>query len=124
MLSLDQWLAYQTRVHPQTIDLGLDRLRQVLDRLPIGGNPRCRHHRRRHQWQGLGERLLRGDPVGRGYRVGTFTSPHLRDYRERIRIHDAEVTAEEAGVGFREKSRRRAASFRLLSSSSIPWRRF
>ena len=30
-----------------------------------------------------------------GYRVGTFTSPHLRDYRERIRIHDAEVSADD-----------------------------
>ncbi len=26
-----------------------------------------------------------------GYRVGTFTSPHLRDYRERIRIDDEKV---------------------------------
>jgi dihydrofolate synthase/folylpolyglutamate synthase len=30
-----------------------------------------------------------------GYRVGSFTSPHLRDYRERIRVHDAFVSAEE-----------------------------
>ena len=30
-----------------------------------------------------------------GYRVGTFTSPHLRDYRERIRI-DGEEVAEAA----------------------------
>ncbi len=30
-----------------------------------------------------------------GFRVGTFTSPHLRDYRERIRIHDRLVSAAE-----------------------------
>ena len=35
-----------------------------------------------------------------GYRVGTFTSPHLRDYRERIRIHDALVGAEELVAAF------------------------
>ena len=29
-----------------------------------------------------------------GHRVGTFTSPHLRDYRERIRVHDAMVSSE------------------------------
>ena len=29
--SLEQWLAHQSQVHPQTIDLGLDRLRQVVD---------------------------------------------------------------------------------------------
>ena len=33
MRSLEQWLAYQTQVHPQAIDLGLERLRVVLDRL-------------------------------------------------------------------------------------------
>jgi dihydrofolate synthase/folylpolyglutamate synthase len=35
-----------------------------------------------------------------GYRVGTFTSPHLRDYRERIRIHDRLVTADELVAAF------------------------
>ncbi len=33
MRSLEQWLAYQAQVHPQAIDLGLERLRVVLDRL-------------------------------------------------------------------------------------------
>jgi len=33
MRSLDQWLAYQAQVHPQAIDLGLERLRVVLERL-------------------------------------------------------------------------------------------
>ena len=31
--SLEQWLAYQSQLHPRTIDLGLDRLRQVQGRL-------------------------------------------------------------------------------------------
>ena len=35
-----------------------------------------------------------------GYRVGTFTSPHLRDYRERIRIHDRLVSADELVSAF------------------------
>ena len=35
-------------------------------------------------------RLLRQSILrAAGYRVGIFTSPHLRDYRERIRIHGA-----------------------------------
>ena len=33
MRSLEQWLAYQTQVHPQAIDLGLERLQAVLERL-------------------------------------------------------------------------------------------
>jgi dihydrofolate synthase/folylpolyglutamate synthase len=88
MRSLEQWLAYQAQVHPQAIDLGLDRLRAVLRRL---------------QWQqssvpvvtvagtnGKGSVSTYCASVLRcaGFRVGTFTSPHLRDYRERIRVHD------------------------------------
>ncbi len=92
--SLEQWLAYQVQVHPQAIDLGLDRLRQVLERLgwrqprvPVitvaGTNGKG-------SVTGFCAAIMRAA----GYRVGTFTSPHLRDYRERIRIHDARVSAE------------------------------
>ncbi len=66
MRSLEQWLAYQTQVHPQAIDLGLDRLRVVLERLAVAAATGPGHHRRRHQRQGLGQRLLRGHPERRG----------------------------------------------------------
>src|ERR1700736_5240070 len=86
MPSLEQWLAYQTQVHPQSIDLGLDRLRLVLDRLgwrqpkvPVitvaGTNGKG-------PVSGYCAAIL----AAAGHRVGTFTSPHLRDYRYRIRI--------------------------------------
>jgi dihydrofolate synthase / folylpolyglutamate synthase len=88
MRSLEQWLAYQAQVHPQAIDLGLDRLQTVLERL---------------QWRkpqipvitiagtnGKGSVSAYCASILRAanYRVGTFTSPHLRDYRERIHVHD------------------------------------
>lgn len=100
MRSLEQWLAYQTQVHPQAIDLGLERLRVVLDRL---------------QWQqprvpvitiagtnGKGSVSAYCAAILRaaGYRVGTFTSPHLRDYRERIQLHDRWVHAAELTEAF------------------------
>jgi dihydrofolate synthase / folylpolyglutamate synthase len=86
MRSLEQWLAYQTQVHPQSIDLSLERLRVVLDRL---------------QWRrpripvitvagtnGKGSVSAYCTAIlgAAGYAVGAFTSPHLRDYRERIRL--------------------------------------
>ncbi len=48
-----------------------------------------------------------------GFRVGTFTSPHLRDYRERIRIHDRLVERRGAGARHSSESRRRAATVGL-----------
>ena len=84
--SLEAWLAYQTEVHSQPIDLGLGRLRTVLDRLgwrqptvpviTVGGT------------NGKGSVAAYCCAIlgAAGHRVGGFTSPHLRDYRERIRI--------------------------------------
>jgi dihydrofolate synthase / folylpolyglutamate synthase len=95
MRSLEQWLAYQTQVHPQAIDLGLDRLRVVLDRLQwrqpsvpvitVAGT----------NGKGSVSAYCAAIMAAAGYRVGTLTSPHLRDYRERIRIHDRLATADE-----------------------------
>jgi dihydrofolate synthase / folylpolyglutamate synthase len=93
--SLEQWLAHQTQVHPQAIDLGLDRSKRVLERLrwrqpsvpviTVGGT----------NGKGSVTAYCAGILTAAGYRVGTFTSPHLRDYRERIRVHDRLVTSEE-----------------------------
>jgi dihydrofolate synthase / folylpolyglutamate synthase len=93
MRSLDQWLAYQAQVHPQAIDLSLDRLRLVLERLQwrqpqipvitVAGT----------NGKGSVSAFCASILSAAGYRVGTFTSPHLRDYRERIRIHEAHPSA-------------------------------
>jgi dihydrofolate synthase/folylpolyglutamate synthase len=100
MRSLEQWLAYQTQVHPQAIDLGLDRLRIVLDRLQwrqpsvpvitVAGT----------NGKGSVSAYCAAIMGAAGYRVGTLTSPHLRDYRERLRIHDRLVTADELVEAF------------------------
>src|SRR5277367_3143576 len=100
MRSLEQWLAYQTQVHPQAIDLGLDRLRVVLDRLQwrqprvpvitIAGT----------NGKGSVTAFCAAILSAAGNRVGMFTSPHLRDYRERIRLHDRCVYADELVTAF------------------------
>ena len=46
-------------------------------------------------------RLLDAILRASGYRVGTFTSPHLIDYNERIRVDGAEVSDGIAGRGVR-----------------------
>jgi len=95
MRSLEQWLAYQTQVHPQAIDLGLDRLHVVLERLrwrqpqipviTVAGT----------NGKGSVSAYCAAIMSAAGLRVGTFTSPHLRSYQERIRIHDRLARADE-----------------------------
>ena len=100
MRSLEQWLAYQTQVHPQAIDLGLDRLHVVLERLrwrqpqipviTVAGT----------NGKGSVSAYCAAIMSAAGLRVGTFTSPHLRSYQERIRIHDRLARADELTAAF------------------------
>ena len=90
--TLADWLAYQEQLHPRTIDLGLDRLRRVLARLQwqpptcpvitVGGT----------NGKGSCVALLESILSAGGYRVGTFTSPHLLRYNERIRVASQEIS--------------------------------
>src|ERR1700723_761093 len=100
MRSLDQWLAYQAQVQPQAIDLGLERLRVVLERLewrqPTVPVITVAGTNGKGSVSAYCAAILRAA----GYKVGTFTSPHLRDYRERVLIHDRLAHAEELVAAF------------------------
>lgn len=87
-------------MHPQSIDLGLGRLAQVLDRLhwsqprvpviTIAGT----------NGKGSVAAYCAAILGAAGLKVGTFTSPHLRDYRERIRVQESWVSAETLAWAF------------------------
>ena len=89
--TLDDWLCYQERLHPQGIELGLTRVVAVRDRLglkvdfpviTVGGT----------NGKGSTCAMLEAILSCAGYRVGCYTSPHLIDYNERVRIAQAPVT--------------------------------
>ncbi len=109
MRSLEQWLAYQAQVHPQAIDLGLERLRVVLERLKwrqpsvpvitVAGT----------NGKGSVSAFCAAILNAAGFKTGTFTSPHLRDYRERIRVHDRLASAAELVAAFEKIEAARAS---------------
>jgi dihydrofolate synthase/folylpolyglutamate synthase len=84
--TLADWLAWQENLHPQAIDLGLARVARVFDRMDsrgalpftitVGGT------------NGKGSCVAMLDAILRhaGYKVGTYTSPHILRYNERICI--------------------------------------
>lgn len=83
--SLDRWLAHIERLHPATIELGLDRVRGVAQRLglqlsctviTVGGT----------NGKGSTCAMLEAILLEAGYRVGMYTSPHLVDFVERARV--------------------------------------
>jgi len=88
--SLAAWLAYLETLHPKAIALGLERVRDVLGRLPahidcpvitVGGT------------NGKGSTCAMLESIYRsaGYATGLYASPHLLRYNERIRIRGAEA---------------------------------
>ncbi|MBC8118184.1 MAG: bifunctional folylpolyglutamate synthase/dihydrofolate synthase, partial [Burkholderiaceae bacterium] len=89
--SLESWLARIERLHAKPIDLGLDRVRAVANRLDLrldvptivvaGTN-------------GKGSTCAMLDSILRaaGYRVGLYTSPHLLRFNERARVDGADVS--------------------------------
>ncbi|HWI80268.1 MAG TPA: bifunctional tetrahydrofolate synthase/dihydrofolate synthase [Ramlibacter sp.] len=93
MKTLPEWLAWCERLHPQTIELGLARVKAVADRLQIrfdaavisvaGTNGK-----------GSTCAMLEAIALQAGYRTGVYTSPHLIDFEERCRIHGEIVKAE------------------------------
>lgn len=89
--TLEEWLAYLERIHPKSIEMGLERItrvKQALELAPqfpvvtVGGT----------NGKGSVCAMLEAILVRAGYRVGCYTSPHLLRYNERVRINREEVT--------------------------------
>ncbi len=86
MNSLASWLAHCERLHPQQIDMGLDRVRTVAERMGLsfacpvitvaGTNGK-----------GSTCAMLEACLLEAGYRTGVYTSPHLVHFQERCRVH-------------------------------------
>jgi len=84
--TLADWLALLETMHPKAIDMGLDRVARVKERLDIqfdcpviivGGT----------NGKGSTCAMLESILLHAGYRVGLYTSPHLLDFNERARIN-------------------------------------
>jgi len=98
--TLAEWLAYQERVHPRSIELGLERVREVWRRM--GAQPPGRRVITVGGTNGKGSTvaLLEAMLHAAGRRVGCYTSPHLLHYNERVRIHGRDVSDEQLVASF------------------------
>jgi len=89
--TLAEWLAYQEGVNPHSIELGLDRVSRVWQRMGAEAPGRCVITVGGTNGKGSTVALLEAMLAAAGRRVGCYTSPHLLHYNERVRIggHDA-----------------------------------
>jgi dihydrofolate synthase/folylpolyglutamate synthase len=90
--TLDDWLAHCEQIHPKGIDMGLERVRKVAQRLGLafkcpvimvaGTNGK-----------GSTCAMLEAVLMEAGYRTGVYSSPHLVHFEERGRIRGDVVSA-------------------------------
>lgn len=84
--TLDDWLAWQTTLHAREIELGLDRISEVAKRLDLLDCPFTVITVAGTNGKGSTVAMLSAILHHAGYKVGTYTSPHIIHYNERIRI--------------------------------------
>ena len=101
--SLAAWLAYAEGLHTRGIDLGLDRLRMVAQRL----EPELRFSIPVFTVAGTNGKgstcaMLESILSASGYKVGLYTSPHLVDFEERCRLDGRPVSQEVLVDAFRK----------------------
>ncbi|HYE71560.1 MAG TPA: bifunctional tetrahydrofolate synthase/dihydrofolate synthase, partial [Aquabacterium sp.] len=90
--TLDDWLAHCERLHPKTIDMTLDRVNAVRDRLGLGFSVPVISVAGTN---GKGSTCAMLECIGlqAGYRVGLYIKPHLVHFEERCRINGASIAA-------------------------------
>jgi len=96
---LSEWLAWLETLSPKEIDLGLDRVEQILSRLKL--------HRPDHVLliagtNGKGSSVAMASALlsAAGKQVGAYTSPHINRYNERIVIDGVECSDAEIIAAF------------------------
>ena len=92
MKTLSEWLAHCESLHPHAIDMGLDRVRLVAQKLQLalkvpvitvaGTNGK-----------GSTCAMLEAIYLQAGYKTGVYTSPHLVHFEERCRLQGESPSA-------------------------------
>ncbi|WP_307553024.1 bifunctional tetrahydrofolate synthase/dihydrofolate synthase [Xanthomonas sacchari] len=100
MNTLPEWLAYIERQHPQDIAMGLERVRAVAARMRL--TRPAKHVITVGGTNGKGSTVAFVEAIARaaGWRVGSYTSPHLLRYNERVRIDGEEASDAELVSAF------------------------
>jgi len=84
---LDDWLAWQESLNPKEIDLGLDRVAQVLTRAGLSSSFSCPLITvAGTNGKGSVVATLEAIAMASGLKVCSYTSPHIFRYNERIKI--------------------------------------
>ncbi|MFM1907456.1 MAG: bifunctional tetrahydrofolate synthase/dihydrofolate synthase [Pseudomonadota bacterium] len=110
--TLDDWLAHCERLHPTNIEMGLDRVRTVAQRMGLsfdcpvivvaGTNGK-----------GSTCAMLEAIYGQAGFKTGVYTSPHLVHFEERLRLRGEVVDAQLLLAGFERVEQSRLQTYEI-----------
>lgn len=103
--TLDDWLAFIEKSHPSEIELGLDRIRLVYERLGLKGKIPKVVTVAGTNGKGTTTHCLDAIARHHGLKTGLYTSPHLINYNERVSICGEPVTDQMLVEGFEDVQR-------------------
>jgi dihydrofolate synthase/folylpolyglutamate synthase len=106
MKTLQDWLDHCERLHPKNIDMGLDRVRAVAERMGIRFNCPVITVAGTNG-KGSTCAMLEAILGQSGYKTGVYTSPHLVHFEERLRLHGEPVTVDPLVEAFARVERAR-----------------
>ncbi len=105
-LQLNEWLARLESFSPHEIDLGLDRVHSMLQRLALR-MPETIISVAGTNGKGSSVAMLESLLRSTGRRIGCYTSPHLQRYNERVRVDGADASDAEIVAAFEAVEARR-----------------
>ncbi|MWN31746.1 MULTISPECIES: bifunctional tetrahydrofolate synthase/dihydrofolate synthase [unclassified Gilliamella] len=108
MSDLNTWLCYLEQLHPTTIDLGLERVKTVAQRLNLVQPAPYIFTVAGTNGKGTTCRTLEMILLEAGLHVGVYSSPHLLRFTERVRINNQESSEQETVKAFVEIEKARA----------------
>lgn len=98
--SLNEWLDWLLALHAQEIDLGLDRISKVAHKLGVLKNTPYIISVAGTNGKGSSVAMLCSIYQAAGYKVGSYTSPHILSFNERIQVNQTPVSDETIVAAF------------------------
>ncbi len=100
MRTLQEWLDWCERLHPVAIDMGLDRVRAVAQRMELDFGQTLVITVAGTNGKGSTCAMLEAVLQQAGYKTGVYTSPHLVHFEERCRVLGQSVEAVDLAQAF------------------------
>ncbi len=100
MRTLSEWLAFIESAHPTEIDMSLTRVRKVFYNLRLNFANTCVVTVAGTNGKGTTCRFIEQACLAAGKTVGVYSSPHIEQFNERIRVNGADIDDRSLCIAF------------------------